>query len=124
MTTATLADTATDHLTVNQLARREVKSWSNIVADINDRMTVNQLARREGVHCATPWRWMQHGVRGVKLRSVRVGGRRYILQKHWQAFAAALNADLSDAPQTPPRSDSRRRKDSDAARDALRRSGI
>ena len=124
MTTATLADTVTDRLMVNQLARRELKSWSNIVADINDRMTVNQLARREGVHCATPWRWMQHGVRGVRLRSIRVGGRRYITEADWLEFAAALNADLTDAPQTPPRSESRRRKDSDAARDALRRAGI
>lgn len=91
---------------------------------VTDRLTVNQLARRENVHCATPWRWMQHGVRGIKLHSVRVGGRRFILESDWLAFSEALNADLTDAPQTPPRSEGRRRKDSDAARDALRRSGI
>lgn len=90
-----------------------------------DRLTVNQLARREGVHVATCWRWMQHGVRaGIKLRSIRVGGRRYITDADWQVFYSALNADLTDTPQSPPRSDGRRRKDSDAARDALRRSGI
>lgn len=66
-----------------------------------DRMTVNQLARREEVHCATPWRWMQHGVRGIRLRSIRVGGRRYILESDWQEFSAALNADLVDAPAEP-----------------------
>ena len=89
-----------------------------------DRLTVNQLARREGVHCATCWRWMQHGVRGVRLHAIRVGGRRYVTEADWLAFAAALNADLIDAPQTPPRSEGRRRKDSDAARDALRRAGV
>ena len=89
-----------------------------------DRLTVNQLARREGVHAATCWRWMLSGVRGVRLHAIRVGGRRFITENDWQTFSAALNADLSDAPQTPPRSDSRRRKDSDAARDALRRAGI
>ena len=94
------------------------------IETMNDRMTVNQLARREGVHVASPWRWMQHGVRGVRLRSIRVGGRRYITEADWLAFSASLNTDLTDAPQTPSRSDSRRRKDSDAARDALRRAGI
>jgi hypothetical protein len=97
--TATLNET--DRLSDNQLARHGLKSWSNIVADINDRMTVNQLARRAGVHCATPWRWMLHGVRGVKLRSTRVGGRRFILESDWLAFSAALNADLADAPADP-----------------------
>ena len=90
-----------------------------------DRMTVNALARREGVHSATCWRWMQHGIRsGIKLRSIRVGGRRYITEADWLAFSAALNADLADSPQTSPRSESRRRKDSDAALSALRRAGI
>ena len=62
------------------------------------RHTINQLARREGIHSATCWRWMLHGVRGVKLRSIRVGGRRLILETDWLAFSAALNADLADAP--------------------------
>ena len=66
-----------------------------------DRLTVNQLARREGVHCATPWRWMQHGVRGVRLRSVRVGGRRFVLKSYWQAFSDALNSDLAPAAVPP-----------------------
>lgn len=61
------------------------------------RCSVNELARREGLHPATIWRWLLHGVRGHKLRSVRVGGRRFVLDDDWQAFCAALNADLSDA---------------------------
>lgn len=89
-----------------------------------DRLTVNELARREGIHAATCWRWLLHGVRGIRLRSIRVGGRRYVAEADWQAFSAALNVGLTDAPQTPPRSEDRRRKDSDAARDALRRAGI
>ena len=66
-----------------------------------DRMTVSKLACRENVHVATCWRWMQHGVRGVRLRSVRVGGRRFVLESDWLAFSAAINADLADTPQTP-----------------------
>ena len=66
-----------------------------------DRHSVNQLARREGVHVATIWRWMLSGVRGVKLRATRLGGRRFILESDWLAFSAALNADLADAPADP-----------------------
>lgn len=91
---------------------------------VTDRLTVNQIARRENVHCASVWRWMQHGVRGIRLHAIRVGGRRFVTEADWLEFAAKLNADLIDTPQTPPRSEGRRRKDSDAARDALRRAGV
>ena len=67
----------------------------------SDRLTINEFARREKVHAATAWRWMQHGVRGIRLRSIRVGGRRFILESDWLAFSAALNADLADAPADP-----------------------
>ena len=65
------------------------------------RWSVNQLARREKLHASTVWRWMLSGVRGTKLRSIRVGGRRFILENDWLAFSAALNADLADAPSAP-----------------------
>lgn len=65
------------------------------------RLPVNQLARREHLHVSTIWRWMLHGVRGIKLRAVRVGGRRFILESDWLAFSGALNADLTNAPVDP-----------------------
>ena len=66
------------------------------------RHTVSQLAIREGVHAATIWRWILTGVRGLKLRAVRVGGRRFVNEFDWLAFSAALNADLADAPEEKP----------------------
>lgn len=65
------------------------------------RHTINQLARREHLHASTIWRWLLHGVRGTKLRSIRVGGRRFILESDWRAFDTALNADLKDATADP-----------------------
>lgn len=62
------------------------------------RLSVNELARRECVHTATVWRWLLHGVRGHKLRAVRVGGRRFITEADWRTFTTALNADLNDVP--------------------------
>lgn len=65
------------------------------------RLTITQLARREGVHAATCWRWVLSGVRGLRLRSIRVGGRRFVLESDWQEFSQKLNADLQDAPTDP-----------------------
>ena len=66
------------------------------------RWSVNQLARRESLHASTVWRWILSGVRGgTKLRSIRVGGRRFILENDWLAFSAALNSDLVNAPADP-----------------------
>ena len=71
---------------------------AKLTAPDSGRLSVNELARREGVHSATCWRWMLAGVRGIKLRAVRVGGRRFITEADWRAFATALNADLIDTP--------------------------
>ncbi len=65
----------------------------------SDRTSVVKLARREGFSPASIWRWMLHGVRGHRLRSLRIGGRRFILEQDWADFCAALNADLDIAPE-------------------------
>lgn len=62
------------------------------------RLSIAQLARREGVHAATPWRWILNGVKGQKLRAVRIGGRRYVLECDWQRFIAALNSNQNEVP--------------------------
>ena len=67
------------------------------IASDSGRLSVNALARREGVHSATVWRWLLHGVRGHKLHTVRVGGRRFVKEADWQVFSNAINADLIDA---------------------------
>ncbi|MFM9962409.1 MAG: hypothetical protein ACKV2Q_14445 [Planctomycetaceae bacterium] len=59
-------------------------------------MKVNFLAKREHVHSTSVWRWINHGVHGVRLRAVRIGGRRWILESDWQAFCDALNSDQAE----------------------------
>ena len=44
------------------------------------RYSPTELAQALGVNVATVWRWILRGVRGKKLRSVLIGGRRYILR--------------------------------------------
>lgn len=52
-------------------------------------------------HVATVWRWAMHGVRGVKLESVVIGGCRYTSREAVARFLKALNEP--DAVPTPPR---------------------
>ena len=61
----------------------------------NDRLTVNQVAKRLPVHVATVWRWVLHGVRGKRLNSHLVGGRRYIYGRDLLTFLAPTPVDQS-----------------------------
>lgn len=44
-----------------------------------------------GVHISTVWRWMLSGVRGVKLESIMLGGKRYVRGADLDTFLATLN---------------------------------
>ena len=51
---------------------------------------------------ATYWRWLLTGVRGVKLESMKIGGRRYTSLEAIERFLTALNTDArSDNKSTP-----------------------
>jgi hypothetical protein len=59
--------------------------------DLNtERLTMTQAARLLRVHVTTAWRWALRGARGRRLRTVLIGGRRWILKTDLVAF---LNAD-------------------------------
>ena len=77
-------------------------------------------------HCQTVWRWVLAGVRGRKLASVLVGGRRYV---PGQAILDFLEAEptTSTKPQskpTPTRTPAARRRASEAAARELERMGV
>ncbi|MCC7425256.1 MAG: DUF1580 domain-containing protein [Planctomycetaceae bacterium] len=38
------------------------------------------------VHIATVWRWSTNGVAGKRLRSIKVGGRRFVLRRDLDEF--------------------------------------
>lgn len=51
-----------------------------------DRLTLANVADEVGVHVATVWRWVLHGVKGRKLRSILIGGRRAVLRADLDEF--------------------------------------
>lgn len=52
------------------------------------KLSISQAARACGVHPLTMGRWTRHGVGGRVLPSIRVGGRRMILESDLEAFLA------------------------------------
>lgn len=78
--------------------------------------------RRSGVrpNVATLWRWMQQGVRGIKLESIMCGATRCTsveaLQRFFDALTAAADAEHSGAIVPPRVSKSRNKAIAAAAR--------
>lgn len=44
-------------------------------------LSPNQVAKKLGVHVGTVYRWLERDVRGRRLKSCRVGGRRKISEE-------------------------------------------
>ena len=52
------------------------------------RFSMFEAAKLLNVHVATIWRWHLRGVRGRKLRTMLLGGRRYVLASDLEKFLA------------------------------------
>lgn len=59
------------------------------------------LPRRNGkkINLSTLWRWRTKGLRGQKLESIIIGGRRYTTKEALQRFDAAVQKAI-DGPST------------------------
>jgi uncharacterized protein DUF1580 len=68
------------------------------------RISLTQLARQEGVSIPTTWRWAMRGIRGIRLETIQVGGRRYTsLEAYSRAVARWTDAANETATLlTPP----------------------
>lgn len=56
-----------------------------------ERLSMSAVARTLKVHVATVWRWRLHGIRGQKLRTVLIGGRRFVMAADLQDFLRSGN---------------------------------
>lgn len=50
------------------------------------RLSLTKAAQRLNLNAATVWRWASRGVRGRKLRTILVGGRRFVLVADLEDF--------------------------------------
>lgn len=62
-----------------------------------------QVAQHLGVHVGSVLRWTHHGVRGKKLHSVFIGGRRFVTRSSlWDFIASEVSpADSGGGPRQP-----------------------
>lgn len=84
------------------------------------RYTLNEIGNLCKVHVSTVWRWCLNGVRGRKLRSVIIAGRRYVMKDDFDDFIAGMNEPTG--PKSTP--SKRAEKRSSAAEKKLDEIGI
>ena len=66
------------------------------------RLSLTALAKRERMNASTVWRWAQKGVRGVRLETYVLGGRRYTTDDAYLRFIqATTEAACCQAPLLP-----------------------
>jgi hypothetical protein len=65
----------------------------------NDSPSLFPLHGGRRVSVPTVWRWMLYGVRGAKLRSVLIGGRRFTTRQWAERFIADVTAARDRRPQ-------------------------
>ncbi len=66
----------------------------SILSRPRDLLTLAQAARAfpEKPHPSTLWRWRRKGIGGVRLRTVRIGGKIYVPREAIDEFVSALTA--------------------------------
>lgn len=85
---------------------------------------IGHLARKYQVDPATVYRWWKKGIRGVRLETVMVGGRRMVPDGADERFHAAVTAASTPDAISPPRSPSASDAASKRASDQLSKRGF
>jgi hypothetical protein len=74
-------------------------------------------------HISTVWRWINRGIRGIKLETVMIGGRRYTSAEALERFFERTTAAAAgEAP--PVRTSRQRQRDIARAERELQEAGI
>lgn len=71
----------------------------------------------------TRWRWRLHGVRGVRLETVTIGGRVFVTKRALEEFIDAASK-RSERPEGQQRTPARRERDIRRAERELRDAGV
>ncbi|QDV36363.1 DUF1580 domain-containing protein [Tautonia plasticadhaerens] len=103
--------------------RNEIATWLDDALAKGGRgglISPAELARRlpNRPHVSTVWRWCHRGIRGVRLGTVAIGGRRYTTPALVEEFLARLSESggpKGAPPPSPPPPDRRAREKARAA---------
>ena len=94
---------------------------SHLLAE--SRLSLAELARREGVAVSTVWRWALRGIRGTKLQTFNVGGRRWTTEESFGRFVEATTA-AANGEEIQPRTNRQRESNVRRAEKDLAKAGI
>ena len=72
------------------------------------KLSLTKLAHREGVNVCTCWRWTKRGVRGVRLETYNVGGRRWTTEEAFARFVEGTTAAANGEPAVESRTNRQR----------------
>ncbi len=59
------------------------------------RLSLREVAKSLNVHVSTVERWVNHGVRGRKLSSLLIGGRRFVTEEAISKFIVPHDEDVT-----------------------------
>ena len=90
---------------------------------ISEYLSLRQVASRLRVHISTCHRWRIRGVSGIRLRTKKIGGRRYVEQAELDRFIDAVT-DASDGENSSSRHSAKRDQQIAAAEAELAAIGI
>ena len=62
----------------------------------DERLSLNEVAKHLKVHVATVHRWIFQGVRGKRLKSFLIGGRRYVAISALDDFLQAKSSSVTN----------------------------
>ena len=88
------------------------------------KLSLTQLAHREGVNICTCWRWAKRGVRGVRLETYNVGGRRWTTEEAFARFVEGTTAAVNGEPVTELRINRQRETAIARAERELEKAGV
>ncbi len=89
------------------------------------KLSLTQLAHQQNVSISAVWRWAQRGVRGVKLETFLVGGRRFTNPTFFSEFVdATTRAADGGLPLPQPRTNRQRESSIAAAERELSKLGV
>ena len=63
-----------------------------------DKLTINEAAELLGVGTSTIWRWTLKGIRGFRLQTLSVGGRRFVVRDTLRDFMLKTSAAANGEP--------------------------